>query len=238
VSSTLQSHPPASKALWRITARQSGRLDNNQQANRHGDGTHPGTRHVVTNQAFIGFLSILPVTFGLHFRYVIRNIFDSVGISHFRNRAVTIPGLIDPFSLIQSENSMSKGRPRGRIFSKPKKAFTSVVLRQRGRAESANRRRGSVFKSRQHTLGFSENVEQRGFHKTKSLEVLKTLKGPYRSYSPITPRPLSLYTVGSWRRGSESVASSVVSAPKMPDFADESSTTPSLPGPALSQHLC
>ena len=36
-----------------------------------------------------------------------------------------------------------------------------------------------------------------------------------------------------WRRGSESVASSVVSASKMPYFADESSTTPPLPNPVI-----
>jgi len=41
-----------------------------------------------------------------------------------------------------------------------------------------------------------------------------------------------------WRRRSESVASSVLSAPKMPDFADESSTTPLLPDPTPFQHLC
>jgi hypothetical protein len=42
----------------------------------------------------------------------------------------------------------------------------------------------------------------------------------------------------SWRRGTESVASSVVSASKMLDSADESRTTPPLPDPALFQHLC
>jgi hypothetical protein len=42
----------------------------------------------------------------------------------------------------------------------------------------------------------------------------------------------------SWRRRSESVASSVVSALKMLDFVDESSTTPALPEPALTLHLC
>src|SRR5262245_56809419 len=40
-----------------------------------------------------------------------------------------------------------------------------------------------------------------------------------------------------WRRGTESDASSVVSGLKMFDFTDESSTAPSLPGPATPTSL-
>lgn len=65
-------------------------------------------------------------------------------------------------------------------------------------------------------------------------------RGTEIEFQTVTVDPSSKREHGNYslERESESVASSVVSASQMPYFTNESITTPRLPDPALSQHLC